>query len=199
MLVYLALGAWCTVEGLLSLRDPSYWQSSLASSSGLLGFGLSLLALFALWLRRIGRAAATRLRIDDGAVTFTRRNGRRVVVRWDDPELKLDLFQIDGDPTSIVRGVDARSTYPFWVDVWTPRGFYATLESPMPREALETLRSRAFARHLPNDGSRVAFVWMPGHRAPGRLVYEREGHLRFGTSLNGRRTRFRGRLDALGA
>ena len=144
-------------------------------------------------LRSLGSGMVVRLRIDDTGLTFTRKNGKVLQTRWDDPQLRVNLDHFAGDPKEVLPTTDARYKRPYWVDVWTPRSRLIALETTLPEEAFVAILDRAERGGARASQSRVAFYWHSAPKSPGWLAFDNEGSVGKGRSLNGEVTRLRGR------
>lgn len=158
----------------------------------LLVIGAVVLVLGVVAIQKLGSSAAVRLRIGDDGLSFVRKNGKVLSVRWDDPGLKLNLSRLEGDPNKVLIKGDARGLRPFWVDVWTTKRHWIALETTLPQESLGAIRERARARGVRIKESRVAFYWHSAPKSPGWLDYDLEGSVGKGRSLNGEITKLRG-------
>ena len=170
------LGEWGGVPGIVALA-----------------VGLLVVAAAIIGMRAIGSGMAVRLRLDDTGVAFTRRNGKIVSAKWDDPGLRINLDHLQGDPAKVLPRTDARFKRPFWVDVWTAKSRFMALETTIPEEAFSALLDRANRNGVRVSQTRVAFYWHDAPKSPGWLDFDNEGSLGADRTLNGEVNRLRGR------
>ena len=189
--IYAGAGAVFAIWGALGLLGFNVgFNGAGALAMVLIGGTIAVLGAYA--IRWFGSNSAVQLRVDDSGLTFRRKNGKVVQLRWADPRLKFNLSHLAGDPNRVFGKSDARYARPYWVDVWTSASRYYKLETTLPREASEAIQERAREQGVGVSILRVAFYWHSAPKSPGWLDWDPEGKVGEGRTLNGVITKFRG-------
>jgi hypothetical protein len=193
--IYAGMGVVFAILGGLGLLGVDDGFVGLAGAvTFLIGLVIAGLGLFA--IKRMGTGMASVLVVSDDGVAFTRRNGKSVELRWDDPHFKLDLAYFSGDATKVLPKGDARAIRPYWVDVWTRQGRSISLETTLPDDAVKSILERAASKQVRTSHTLVAYYWQSAPKSPGWLAFDDENKLQQGHVPNGERWLIRGSLTA---